>query len=412
MTDSVGGKTRREEKRPIVHPWLKLLLCAILAAAVHCAGPMPYGHACRTVHVKVLVDPDLAPNASWKTAVLDLFDKSSRTMQAWTNVTLQVDTMGLWDIEKAPSYKDLLLGDCLIKEQPKGNHDILVYIGTTGSQPNITAAMTLYELGYAFIQQPAEFNAKAIDPKTFQSLVHWLAHMFGAVHCYFDKNNITIMNPFIHDGTMLDVNDDCMGMEPKIHRGNEQIMRALAKRPFVERTWEARRWGPIRRTYEQVRREYNPWRIDEYGEVANYRSDAFHEGNLFLYLSSWASLCGMPNRALEYLDSADQLGLAMKKTCIKEGIAGTTRLCSICGYDTTSIITWFETRKFNLEMRRSMIYLRAGAISRADSSFDIAMARIPPQLAILKDKYANGHAFYKTRYAGKADTPAAPQSAK
>jgi hypothetical protein len=412
VTGRVDIIDRRSFHKRFIAPGVKILVCAILFAFANCAGSMMGGHHCRTVHVKVLVDPDLATQPSWKTAVADLFDKTSQTMQLWANVALRIDTIGLWDMESSPSYKDLLRGDCLMKEQPKGKHDILVYFGTMGSSPSMIEAMTLYELGYAFLLQPAPFDAKAVDQKTFHGLVHWVAHMFGAVHCYFDKNNITIMNPFIHDGTSLDIGDEGIGFEPKFHTGNSQIMTALSRRPFDERSWDAKRWPPIQQVYEQVKNKYNPWRIDESGQVTDYQSDAFHEGNLFSYMSAWASLCGLPDKALGYLDSAARLAKAMRKTCIKEGVAGATRLCSICGYDTTSITNWFQVRMFHIELRRTMIYLRDGVAHNADSCFADAIAKIPSQLATVKDKYVNGYAFYRERYIGKADTTSTSKPAK
>jgi hypothetical protein len=378
--------------------WLLVMAVALIAALMQCSAPHLGGGSCRTAQVKVLVDPDIATDPSWRAAVLSLFDKTNATMRQWAGVTLRVDTIVLWDIEKSPSYKSLLLGDCLMKEQPKGKYDILVYIGTTGSPPPMTEGMPFFEAGYVFLQQPAPLSARSIDAKTYFSLVHWAAHIFGAVHCYFDKSNITIMNPYIHDGSMLDIDAAGASFEPKFHKGNVRIMTALSRRPFDDHGWTKSLWPPIQKTYEKVRFEFNPWRIDESGEMVGYQADAFHEGNLYLCMSSWASLCGMREVAIAYLDSVARVVVAMKKTCIKQGVAGSTRICTVCGYDTASIDNWYQTRLFTLELRRSQVFLRGGSVDSADSCFEGAIGKIPPQLATLKEKYISSYAFHKERF--------------
>jgi hypothetical protein len=380
------------------------LVCGLMVLLVRCIGPAPGSGGCRTVHVRVVVDPETASREHWQKTIGDLFEKADRVLQSWAKVALQVDTMEVRDIETTASHDSLPLGDCLIKEQAAGSSDIVVYFGKTGIPPTLIAGMPLYELGYAFIQMPAENNKKSVDQKTYYSLIHWLGHMLGAVHCYYNKENVTVMNPFIHDGAINESGREDKPSQPIFHEGNAKIMTVLSRRPFEEGQWDSSRWQPIKRVYEQVRDRYNPWKIDETGGLTGYESDAFHEGNLLLYQSSWASLCGMHAEALSCLDSLEVLYKAIQKTCIKEGVVGKTRLCTICGYASGDITNWFELQKFYIGLRRAIVLLRAGSQSRADACFSAAMDSLPQQLASVKDKFDACYRFYKERYASRANS--------
>ena len=57
--------------------------------------------------------------------------------------------------------------------------------------------------------------------------MHWLGHMFGAVHCYYNRENVTVMNPFIHDGVINESGKADRPGQPIFHEGNAKIMTAL-----------------------------------------------------------------------------------------------------------------------------------------------------------------------------------------
>jgi hypothetical protein len=241
-----------------------------------------------------------------------------------------------------------------------------------------------------------------LNPRVTGILVHAFAHMLGAVHCYYNHDNITVMNPFVHDGLVDEPKSDGAADKERFHPGNQKIMRTMARRPFTEQLWDTSQWEPIRTVYDDVRKKYNAWEIDENGEIAGYESDAFHEGNLLLYLSSWSSLCGRPRDALAYLDSLTMLLTAIRKTCDHEGIIGRTRLCSICGFDDRSTATWLALQMFYIGTRRSMVLLRKSDTAAADSCFRKTIAAVPDQLAALKDKYLAGYRLYRTMYVSQA----------
>jgi hypothetical protein len=222
--------------------------------------------------------------------------------------------------------------------------------------------------------------------------------MFGAAHCYFNRENITVMNPFVHDGIIMEPKNTDAPRGPVFHKGNMILMKGLSRRPFEETAWNKGEWPKIQRLYEKIREDYNPWRISRDGELSEYDNDAFHEGNLLLYLSSWASLSGYPDKANAYLDSLLFLYEAVTNECVREGIVGKTRICAQCGYDAGEVSNWLALQKFHIGMRRAILLLRKGDSTGANACFTVAMGKIPDQLAIMKDKYSNGYSFYKERY--------------
>ena len=376
--------------------FFRIILITAICLACACVYPLRTGGACRTVHIKAVVDPAIAADPAWRTSITGLFDKTNAVFRQWAGISFAIDTLYAWDIEKSASWSQLLMGDCLVNEISKGESDIVVYFSPTSNPPAMIAGMTLYELGYACIQVTTDGVAQGFDRKTYFSLVHWLAHIFGAVHCYFNGHTVTIMNPFIHDGQVIESSEP---RKPVIHRGNRTIMAALAERPFREDQWISALWPPIKQVYDYMRNTNNRWRIAENGEVAGYERDAFHEGNLMLYLSSWASLCGMPREALLYLDSLDLLADAIHKTCSGAEDIANTRICTMCAHDTSQVADWFALQKFYLGMRRCMVLLRSRDTGRADSCFTATMSHnFPYQLEPVKEKYANGYRMYARRY--------------
>jgi len=375
--------------------FFRLMVIAAICFACACASPLRNNGPCCTVHIKAIVDPAIASDPAWRTSITGLFEKASTVFQSWAGISFTIDTLYSRDIEQMPSYGQLLMGDCLVSEIAKGPSDIVVYFSPTSNPPAMIAGMTLYELGYAYIQVTTNGAAQGFDRKTYFSLVHWLAHMFGAVHCYFNGRTVTIMNPFIHDGQVLESTEP---ERPGIHRGNRTIMTSLSERPFREDQWTSALWPPIKQVYDEMRNTYNRWRIVENGEVVGYERDAFHEGNLMLYLSSWASLCGMPSEALLYLDSLDLLVDAIQKTCSGVEDITNTRICTMCAHDTAQVADWFALQKFYLGMRRCMVLLRSRDTGRADSCFNATMSHnFPAQLESVKEKYANGYRLYAGR---------------
>jgi hypothetical protein len=353
----------------------------------------------RTVRVKIVADSEIAALPDWKNSISAMFDSISRCMRPWAHVGFAIDTFVTWDCAKAPSYDSLLPGDCLIREVPKGESDIVVYFDKWGYSPTFSEAMPLYEQGYAYIRLPMQSDGETIDRRARNTVIHWLGHLFGAVHCYYDSSRVTLMNPFVHEGIIVEGDT---GREAVFHRGNGMIMSVLSRRPFEESGWDSTLWPPIRAVYGKIRDHYNRWRIDTSGELVDYSSDAFHESNPLLYLSSWASLCGLPAVSLSYLDSVAAVYRAIKITCIREGIVGKTRLCRVCGYDAVDVTNWLDLKLFNLKIRRAMVYLRAGELAKADSCQTEAIDRIPSALMSIRGKYEAGYRFYRSRCVRRA----------
>ena len=369
---------------------------ALLLGLTHCAGRCTAGSGARILHVKIVASPGIAAFPSWQDSISRLASEVSCVLQANAGVSLRVDTMVVWDAERAASYSQLLMEDCLVKEVPKDGSDIVVYISESGNTPSLVAGMTLYELGYA--QVPLRMAAGVSGEPTY-ALTHWIAHMFGAVHCYYNKDNPTVMNPFIHDGMVAQSNAHAPRRTPKFHRGNVTIMRSMRDRPFDERQWldNGTTWPRIQQTYNDVRHRYNQWSLNGDGELTDYQDDAFHEGNLLLYLSTWASLCGEHDLAVRYLDSVGIVSAAVQETCHKQGGTGNSRLCNVCGFEDSTATQWLKLQRFYLGMRRCIVELRAGNVSVADSCFEATTASLPEQMGPLREKVGNGYQFYRAR---------------
>jgi hypothetical protein len=394
----VGRNQRTFTTAKVLRFWLLLCLCAGIAGMAQCARSYKNNGPIRTVHVKVVVEPGFSETPQWRAIITALFEKTNPIMQEHAGVVFSVDTMCVWNMESVPSHYDLFVGDCLVKEQPRGKSDIVVYFTRMSNAPALISGMTLYELGYAYLQEPTTTNPSSIDAKTVYSLVHWLGHMFGAAHCYYNKENVTVMNPFVHDGIIMNPDRSETPGEPDFHEGNVVVMKGLSLRPFEEKDWEKNDWPKIKKVYEKVHSTYNPWKISPAGELTGYEKDAFQEGNLLLYLSSWASLCGYPDRANTYLDSLTVLYEAISHLCVHQGIVGKTRICTLCGYSASEASNWLELQKFYIGMRRAFIQLRKGDTVAANGYFTAAIRNIPDQLEIMKEKYTNGFLFYKERY--------------
>jgi hypothetical protein len=352
----------------------------------------------QSITVKLLVDSTVASCTDWQKEMVRMFDRVNRIFRDRMPLVFRIDTMAVWQASQSGSYHDMLLGDCLIREQPKGGADVVVYMGMNGNPPSMIAMLTLYELGYAYVQPMIDVSMKKIDQESYLSLVHGLAHLFGAVHCYYDGKITTVMNPFIHDGTIINPVSKRKRLPPRFHQGNEVIMTALSRRPFKEDGWDTVYLKTIKATYGKIKNKYNPWRIDSPYLLSGYEDDAFHEGNLLLYLGSWASLCGRHQEAMKYYDSLEILWKAVKNCCVSGPDPGKNRLCNICGYNQASIEEWYSLQVFYLGIRRVMVDLRAGEIRHADSLFTALVNGIPAQLAVLKDKYRNGYIFHARRY--------------
>jgi hypothetical protein len=352
----------------------------------------------RSIIIKLLVDSTVASCTDWQKEMILMIDRVNRVFHNRVPLVFRVDAMTVWQASQSGSYHDMLLGDCLIREQPKGSADVVVYMGMNGNPPSMIAMMTLYELGYVYVRPIIDVPAKKFDRESYIPLMHGLAHLFGAVHCYYNGTITTVMNPFIHDGNIIDPVPKRRRLPPQFHHGNKAIMMALSKRPFSEDGWDTARLKTIEATYGKIKNKYNPWSIDSLHRLSGYENDAFHEGNLLLYLGSWASLCGRHQEAMNYYDSLEILWKVLKRACEIGPDPGKSRLCNVCGYNQASIEEWYSLQMFYLGIRRVMVDLRAGDIRHADSLFIVLVNGIPAQLTVLKDKYRNGYIFHARRY--------------
>jgi hypothetical protein len=390
------GYSRRHNSVVSLCIWLTFVACLIIVPVIRCAAPLREVAVSRTVHIKIVVDPSIATHPDWQRSMTAVFDSAGSIMNAWAHLAFTIDTFAVWESGKAASHDSLFAGDCLVKEVPKGKSDIVVCFDSWGTSPPLIEELLRYEQGYVCLHMPPSGRNAGIDIRAMHAVVHELAHVFGAVHCYNDSNAVTLMNPFVSEGKRFEGDTD---REIKFHKGNGLIMTALSQRPFTDAGWDRAMWPPIKKVYDDVSGRFNQSCIDESGELVHYESDAFHEGNLLMYCASWASLCGLPDTALACLDSLAALYRAIKITCIREGIIGKTRLCRVCGYDSSDVSHWLELRLFYLKMRKTMVYLRAGELLQADSCMQEAMKNLPLSLEPVREKYSAGFRFYRERFA-------------
>jgi len=352
----------------------------------------------RQIHVKVVADSTFMGTSRWENNVHNLFENASRVYESWFDITFIIDTIVTWDMSEASCITEYFAYDCLMKEVPKGKSDIVVYLSKEDHGKSFYAGLSLIENGYILVHHDSRRHRKGTYEEAFHVLIHELGHMFGGIHLYYDKNKPYIMNAYLHDNLLTRKGFEYHYSEPDFHPGNVTIIQAMRSRPFTDSGWIGYDWEQLQTTYQAVRNKYNPWTISRSKMIQGHAFNHFHEGDMFAFLSSWASLAGKHALALQYIDSLELLMESIASKCIAEGNAGNEKICRRCRTDKYHASEWLEFKKATLANRKALIYLKEGNATKADSCFQKFLSTMPASLLSIKMKYLNSFNFYKTLF--------------
>jgi len=361
-------------------------------------APTPRPEKGRVVHVKVAADPSFAQGIHWRDNAANLISTASDLYYSWFNIRFRIDTMVIVQVDSAGCGGLMLDNDCLMRQIPRGNADIVICFSKEGSPADYSyAGYTLYRQGYVVIKQGSGASVSRGYKASFLALVHEIGHVFGAVHIYPDPDpNVRyVMNPSLSDQVYDKQGKDSVLLFPDFHPANRAIIAALINRPFANRHWGAERWPAIRAAYDAMRREYGNFSIASGGTLRNYELNALYQNEPYSYLSTWASACGLDSLALIYCDSFKIVSNAMISTCNTTDHACLSRMCRGFGCATAA------RHEREMEIERSYLWQKAnlllscGKIHDADAIFNAFMAGISILPYDTREKFRGSYAEHK-----------------
>jgi hypothetical protein len=245
------------------------------------------------VHVKVAADPSFGRGIHWRDNAANLISTASDLYYSWFGIRFKIDPMVIVQVDSAACGGLMLDNDCLMRQVPRGNTDIVVYFSREGAPADYSyAGYAIYRQGYVVIKQGNSASVSRGYQASFLALVHEIGHVFGAVHIYPDPDpNVRyVMNPSLSDQVYDKQGKDSTLLFPDFHPANRVIIAALIDRPFGHRQWGAERWPKIRAAYDAMRREYGNFSLAPDGTLRNYELNALYQNELYPYLNSTSIL--------------------------------------------------------------------------------------------------------------------------
>jgi len=293
---------------------------ACLLLAVQCAvfAPRPAGvSGARVIRVKVVADPSFASHAMWQKNAANLVGTASAFFKDWFEVEFVIDTLVVWDIEKAPCHTVMFDWDCLVKTIPRGNADIVIHFTKERRRTYGLAGISLFDFGYVRVTQADWGNLQGGYEYAFMTLVHELGHQFGAFHVYLDDNQkkLYVMNPYLSEKLIAKKGMQTALVMPEWHPANRTIVRALRSRPFSIEGWTPAHWPAIEAAYREVRTTYLPFGVAGDGRLSGHEFNEMYQPDYYYFLANWAALCGVDSCAMGYIDSMATVLRAMRRTC-------------------------------------------------------------------------------------------------
>jgi hypothetical protein len=284
------------------------------------------------VHFKVVVSPDFGINSLWQNNVTNLMRAAGSFYRSCANLDFVVDTMMVWDIKASPKHESVSEDVYLMKEVPKGGADVVVYFSKRVSHqtaPWFLLGFSHVQFGYLTVTE-TNWNKTEGGREgyllAYHTLVHELAHMFGAVHVYEDKAHLDFMNPIasedlVETGVTVDY------QEPNFNGSNMDIVQVLAHRPFSPGDRIQIPWEKVADAYRTLHRKESPWTLSD-GYLHNFEFDVCTEEDPYYFLATWASLWGKHELAMRYLDSLEIVCRAIVATCRSGDATPESRICT------------------------------------------------------------------------------------
>jgi hypothetical protein len=379
-------------------------LLSVLLLLTQCTPPgLATAKTNRTVHFRIVVSPEYAGNVMWRENVGNLMRVTGEFYRSLSEVVFVIDTMYTWDMKTSPSYSQVSGEVCLMKEVPKGSSDIVLYIAKQ-SVPSLGLTLLGYSqvrFGYLFVNQMDRLFAERQGYLyAYHTMVHELAHMFGAVHCYPDEKSPDFMNPIVSNRLVQREGKSVEYREPAFHPNNAAIVAALLDRPFSPLDSARTPWSNVDRVYHRMRLDVNPWKLSG-GMLTNYEFDWFFEEDPYYFLATWASLWGKDTLALAYLDSVEVLWKAMNATCTSGSASRNAKICGrMMGSDGKNNDTRALLHAYLL-LEKALVFLGAGkempAQSCVDSFFTCQTTVSPGERATILNNFSYYREFYSSR---------------
>ncbi|MBD3239478.1 MAG: hypothetical protein GF331_02760 [Chitinivibrionales bacterium] len=387
-------------------------LCGLLLLGSGCAlVRMSNSPPVRTVRVRVVADSGFAENTVWKTNAQTLIDAASDHFTSWFNIALAIDTMQIWDFTQSDCYDSMFEWDCLSNAVGPGSSDIVVLFTKASSRHDFTiAGFGQYETGCIRVAQADWHHVRGGFEYAFLTLIHELGHLFGAFHVFHDdvRKEHHVMNPALSHKLLTKKGTETELLVPEWHPANRTIVRALLHRPFHDSDWNAGHWPAIERAYQQVRREFIGFAVDERGQVVRHALNALSQTEYFYYLSSWAAMCGMDSCALLYVDSLATVLRAIEATCRNCGSNCQARMCLHMGYRFGRSADWLDNRLAYYHLKKAHILLSV-AEDDAEEEYETFVELLPKMSAAHKRKFRAAFELHHDRIrARQDDTQTAP----
>ncbi|OGJ97712.1 MAG: hypothetical protein A2324_14480 [Candidatus Raymondbacteria bacterium RIFOXYB2_FULL_49_35] len=356
---------------------IPIILLFILSPLFNCSSIVMMNNKVgyRKVHAAIIVDPTYTVNQYWRQNLEMIVDKVNEVYGSWFDIVFIVDTMYEYDMSKNPDFYTMHEIHALIKNVPKGSADIVIHFSKEKNMFRYDfAGIASSEFGYVQIKQMNWTDAREPFQMAYYTLLHELAHLFGAMHVYPVKNTSFVMEPRLSYYVLDYQGKGVTIIDPEFHPGNTAIIRALALRPFQDTNWSERKWPVIAEAYRSVCETYNGGGMDAEG-LDNFYNQTFYQQEPYLYLSTWASLCGRDSLAIAYIDSFVSYAAAIKTTCASTRAGGRTR--EMCGALRRYGDIWFEIQEIFSHYNKAEVLVRAGKLAESDAEMNqfITMAK-------------------------------------
>jgi hypothetical protein len=375
---------------------MRLLLTALCVSLfLLCMPSVRTATRYRTLHVSVIADAEYGENISWKSNIGRLIEGANDVFREWIDVEFCIDTMILRDSRSDECAAERFLVECILTRYPRRSPGIVVYFSRHRSAGYSYTGRSDAELGFVHVKQIGREREGDSYILAFHTLVHELAHLFGAVHVKHNGKQPCFMYPSLHEQLIGKDGVERTYRPPVFHPANHRIMRALRMRNFGYGNPLGVPWDSIAHVYQAVRAEFNPWHYSAEGEIVDAERNSIDETAIWYYLSSWAARCGKADIASAFLDSIERYYTTVAATCMDEPGMIRRDMCSECGHYKSVVNQWLNLQKAAVTLRKAELEANYGTGDSAQHYLDTYFALRSGIPRTQREKYLNLFSFYE-----------------
>ncbi|MBL8028063.1 MAG: hypothetical protein JNL74_16700 [Fibrobacteres bacterium] len=301
---------------------------------------------------------------SWKNNIHTLMNRLSSDFEDFYNISILVDTIIPFDVNKV-AFSDKSAMECIYETLYKGTEDFTVYFsrGYIHSSYEVIG-ITRPDIGFVAAMQMDDVNIDMQFQYLYNTLLHEMCHLFGAVHVYGSEKSNFLMETTIRDN-VTKFGKELVMKEPEMDRGNRSIIMGMSKRPFTKKDWTSEKWSKIESLYLKQMKLYNNSRIDETGRLVDFYQDHFIPSAVYEMLRIWASVCGNDSAAGYYIDKRIEYAKELCNSCNVGTLGGRSKLMCLPYYGVNSI-ELVKLGKIYGRYYKAISFLQSGKINEAD----------------------------------------------